>query len=121
MEVRGLLTGVRTDPTYKEWKQTVGPGELVLTAGTDPTYKEWKRVDVWQQKKGLWRTDPTYKEWKPCEVVPHNDKSPIRTDPTYKEWKLVYDFFYKKYFVLARILPTRNGNWGFFQSRCQAK
>ena len=125
---------LRTDPTYKEWKpvlalKTVMPSNikarilptrngnagLVPGAGLEPA-----------------RTDPTYKEWKPLCLNSLHIRLPYSTDPTYKEWKrtmvkvdelLLYehgsylqgmethqDARKRNAPLLARILPTRNGN-----------
>ncbi len=61
----GLGRHIRTDPTYKEWKQDGQERDKYLPCHrTDPTYKEWKLRYIGLVVDFEARTDPTYKEWK---------------------------------------------------------
>ena len=76
---------------------------------TDPTYKEWKPLS------GLYRWQPirwmhgSYLQGMETKLPLNHQNSHFGTDPTYKEWKL-YRLHLRHKSVVARILPTRNGN-----------
>ena len=87
----GVLTprfGSRTDPTYKEWKQTDEQGQYieVMAHGSYLQGMETRRSPscvYWFAES----TDPTYKEWKHATRTLSNPQKVLCTDPTYKEWK----------------------------------
>ena len=80
---------IRTDPTYKEWKQSyVDWIRDLRTASTDPTYKEWKQSPMGFNHKTF---------------LPHGSYlQGMETAQTAVE--------YIGNPTNARILPTRNGN-----------
>ncbi len=56
-----------SQPTYKEWKPSLGSRWATTRRGSQPTYKEWKRYHSSTAIVGQSCSQPTYKEWKLLE------------------------------------------------------
>ena len=100
-----------TDPTYKEWKQSVNEILFLRSLSTDPTYKEWKLSEhgtIQWPNNPYARILPTRNGNEICSIHTSSTISPHGsylqgmetgydpkggmygfggTDPTYKEWK----------------------------------
>ena len=82
------LKALRTDPTYKEWKQVINLDDLEWYRSTDPTYKEWKPRQA-PQLSVLWLLHGSYLQGMETLLKFMAQVERLRrTDPTYKEWKL---------------------------------
>jgi len=125
-------SGIRSYPTYEEWKQQEKCGVMVYeNIRSYPTYEEWKlflhativfltfvlilpmrngNKDCIEEEVDMAGCSyPTYEEWKrSCMMRPKSNV--LSSYPTYEEWKPEYLMSLSEEEEKVLILPMRNGN-----------